>query len=107
MTFQEKTVTNLEFELTDHVGVGKADWQCESGDIITINPKAAVLIKSCLPFVAKLARYLEHRGTWRWSLIEKHSVVKSAVPWVPVIDVFVLAVQNIRPDLITQLAWKV
>ena len=106
MTFQEKSVINMEFELTDHVGVGKTDWQCESGDIITINPKGAVLIKSFLPFLAKLARYLEHVGAWRWNLVEKHSVVKAAIGRVPVIDVFVFAVQNIRPDLITQLAWK-
>ena len=37
---------NLELDLADHVGIGKTDWQCESGDEIIVNLKGAVLIKS-------------------------------------------------------------
>ena len=99
-------MVHLELDVADHVGVSKTDWQCESGDKITVNPKGAVLIESVLPFLAELGTYLEHSGAWRWSLEEKHSMVKSKEEWVPVINIFVFAVQNIRPDLIAQLAWK-
>ena len=103
---QEKLVVDLELDVADHVGVAKTDWQCESGDTITVDPEGAVLIESVLPFLVELARYLEHGGAGRWSLEEMHSMVKSEEGWVPVIDVFVFAIQNMGPDLIAQLAWK-
>ena len=62
-------MVHLELDLANHMGVGKTDWQCESGDKIPIDPKGAVVIKSVLPFLAELAGYLEHSGAWRWSLV--------------------------------------
>ena len=55
-------MVDLELDVADHMGVGKTDWQFESGEKITVNPKRAVLIKSILSFLAEQAGCLEHIG---------------------------------------------
>ena len=97
---------NLELKVAHHVDVAETDWQCRSGDKITVGTKGAVMIKSAPPFFVELARYLEHGEAWRWGLEEKHSILKSSYSWEPTVNVFVLAVQNMRPDPIAYLAWK-
>ena len=86
---------NLELDLADKVDVAETNWQCESSDFITMNPKRAVLIKNILSFLTELARYLEDGGAWRWSSVEEHSMLKRTVFCVPVANVFVLAIQHI------------
>ncbi len=97
---------NLELDRADNVDVAETNWQCESSDLITMNLKRAVLIKDVLPFLTELSRYLEDDGAWRWSSVKEHSMLKRTVFCVPVVNVFVLAVQNIRPDPVAQLGWK-
>lgn len=70
-------MVDLQLDITDHMGVGKTDWQCESGNGIPVYAKGAVLIESVLPFVVELGAYAEHGGAGGRGLVEEHLMVEA------------------------------
>ena len=69
--FQEKRVVDVELDVADQVGVLKTEWQCKSGNAVTVDTKGAVLIESFFSFLAELGAYAEHGEAWRWGCVER------------------------------------